>query len=346
MTVQHIHKAYVLMALSLDLAPVEKILENSRFSLLDGSWQAALMQEAISVTDAIVFVENIEKYAEKPEYAAIYGAHLGAASHGPVGYATLSAPTIGEALSTFLTWFHIRCDVYKARVSVIENYVEIAIKDTSNSQIFKTFFFEALSRALEVIVTFLTGHVPENRSLIYFESNAVDKQLLLEQQFDAKLVFSASQNKILIPLSVWHSPSPLHDPVSYDFNISQCEKLQQTQNASHAIDVKVKQLIHQHINDVINQSKEPSPISQVLVSEQLNMHERTLIRHLKRRNTSFKGLLEEERKRVASNLLKQAQYTVYDIANLLGYRESANFCRAFKHWYQCTPTEFRRKQQP
>ena len=343
MTEKRIHKAYLLMALSLDLAPLEKIFENSRFLTSDHSWQDVIKQDTLLISDAIKLVENIEKHAKTPDYAAIFGAHLGAASHGPVGYATLSAATVGDALRTFLQWFYLRCDAYKARITSIETFVEVTIEDTSNNDVFKAFFFEAMARALEVIIIFLVGQAPENSMLIYFESQAANKQQLLEQHFHAKLVFGSSQNKLLIPKQVWYKKSPLHDQTSYEFNIEQCKKLQATLNDKTSMESLVKQVIKQHINDIINKNKEGSPISQVHASKLLNIHERTLIRRLKQCDTSFKQLLEIERKEFSRTLLSLPKYTVYDVANILGYAESANFCRAFKRWYHCTPTEFRRR---
>ncbi len=77
-------------------------------------------------------------------------------------------------------------------------------------------------------------------------------------------------------------------------------------------------------------------------SEELHLSERTLIRKLKQLDQSFRSILESERKQYADKLLRDGKYTVFDIADILGYTESASFCRAFKAWFGQSPSAYRR----
>ncbi|MEM1081903.1 MAG: helix-turn-helix transcriptional regulator, partial [Pseudomonadota bacterium] len=81
------------------------------------------------------------------------------------------------------------------------------------------------------------------------------------------------------------------------------------------------------------------------VSRRLHRSERTLIRKLANRRTTYKQIVADERLRYASKLLRDAHYTVAEIADILGYREPANFCRAFKQWVGTSPTQFRRNRR-
>ena len=84
------------------------------------------------------------------------------------------------------------------------------------------------------------------------------------------------------------------------------------------------------------------PPSLAELCEVLHLTERTLIRTLKKLDTAYKKILEEERQKFAVQLLADAKYTVFNVADILGYRESANFCRAFKVWFKQSPTAYRR----
>lgn len=333
-----LNKAYFFIALNLDLAPSEKLLEHTRLAGIDTS-----DLDNIDLNDAIQVVRNLKKYSYTTNYAAIFGAHLGAASHGPVGYATLSAPTVGKALSTFAEWFHIRSDVYRAKVIETDDYFQIEITDTSGDSVFKEFFFEAFMRAFEVLIAYLMGHAHKHKTQLCFLTKAEDRQALMKEEYDSMLTFGADKNVLKIPKDIWYFVSPLYDKDSYDFNVRKCQQIMEQKDLAGRIDLKIRHLIRKHFEQSeIDRTIKAAP-TQPHLCDVVFMSERTLIRHLKALNTSFKSILEEERRLSADKLLEQARYTICDISEILGYTESANFCRAFKRWHGLSPSEYRRQ---
>jgi len=77
------------------------------------------------------------------------------------------------------------------------------------------------------------------------------------------------------------------------------------------------------------------------IAESLNMTSRTLQRKLKESNTSYKELLDDMRKNLAKHYLENKNIGVSEVAYLLGYSEPSVFHRAFKRWFNLTPTELR-----
>jgi AraC-like DNA-binding protein len=71
------------------------------------------------------------------------------------------------------------------------------------------------------------------------------------------------------------------------------------------------------------------------------MSERTLHRRLSERGMTFKSLVDETRRHVAENLLRDSRYTATEVAFLTGFSEQSAFNRAFKRWTGQTPTGFR-----
>lgn len=332
------NKAYFLIAFNLNLAPTDKLFENTQIDFED-----LQKQDYINIEDSIQFTHNLHKYSYTPNFAAIFGAHLGAASHGSVGYATLSAPTVGKALSTFAEWFHIRSEVYSAKVIETDDFFEILVYDTTGDAIFKEFFFEAFMRAFEVIISYLIGHAPDPKTQLCFETEANNRRQLMEMEYDSLLEFAQAQNKLKVPKDVWFSSSPLYDRDSYELNIRKCQEIFEQRNIDGRIDLKVRLLIRKHFEQSDGEKiVSPAPTLQQLC-ETIFMSERTIIRRLKALNTSYKQILEEERQAYSHKLLQQARYTVYEIAEILGYRESANFCRAFRRWHGMSPSEYRRQ---
>lgn len=76
------------------------------------------------------------------------------------------------------------------------------------------------------------------------------------------------------------------------------------------------------------------------VALDLGMSDRTLRRHLEKTGMSYSMLLEERRKQLAKQLLREG-VTVEEIADRLGYRDPANFRQAFKRWTGQVPSFYR-----
>ena len=77
------------------------------------------------------------------------------------------------------------------------------------------------------------------------------------------------------------------------------------------------------------------------IAEALHVSPRRLQRQLKEEGTSFKELLEDTRMTMAVQYLHESHHSISEISYLLGFSESAHFCRAFKRWTGKTPGVFR-----
>ncbi len=75
----------------------------------------------------------------------------------------------------------------------------------------------------------------------------------------------------------------------------------------------------------------------------LRVSTRTLQRRLREEGTSFGALLEDIRKGLAVQLLRDRNLAVYEVAFLLGYTEPSTFHRAFRRWKDLSPQEYRQK---
>jgi AraC-like DNA-binding protein len=82
----------------------------------------------------------------------------------------------------------------------------------------------------------------------------------------------------------------------------------------------------------------PSPAA---VAKALHVTQRTFRRRLQEQGTSFLALREEARRRDACRLLARPELSIKEIGALLGYREPANFTRAFRAWMGVPPSAWR-----
>jgi AraC-like DNA-binding protein len=78
------------------------------------------------------------------------------------------------------------------------------------------------------------------------------------------------------------------------------------------------------------------------LSKSLGVSKRSLQRRLEAQKTSLKKILVDVRKQLADEYLSIPQSTHEDIAMKLGYSSLSAFNRAFKQWYDMTPSEYKK----
>lgn len=338
---QHIpqtNAAYVLIIAGLEFTSMDKALHGTSLTT-----EILSNVEMIDLSEAVKVVKNIGRHSHTPNWPAIFGNHLGVATHGSVGYSAVSAPTVGKALATFVEWFPIRAECYRSQIRELEDAFEIVIFDTSGDSFYKTFFFESFMRALEVLMGLLLGQLKPQLTQLHLESHAAERQELMRAGYCSTLHFGAPQNKLIVPKSIWFQPSPLSDVESHELNLKKCKQISDQRQQKGRVDISVKHILANHLeNRIFTQDAGRHHPSLKQVSNDLHLSERTLVRKLNKLGTSFQELLEHQRKYYADKLLRQARYTVTDVSLILGYSESASFCRAFKQWFGISPTAYRR----
>ena len=81
------------------------------------------------------------------------------------------------------------------------------------------------------------------------------------------------------------------------------------------------------------------------IAPRLRMSSRTLRRHLDEEGTSFREILNDVRRELASRYLLEGRLAIGEIAFLLGFSEPSAFHRAFKQWTGHAPHAYRALQE-
>lgn len=328
--------AYLQIAINLDLMPVEHLLAGTGLTV------ESLSHLATVDTDVVVqVVNNLHNSNVREDWRTLFGGHIGMTSHGPVGFASLTAPTIGEAITTFVQWEKVQSQTYEGCIEQTAEGYEVWLDDTTGDEVFAEFLFEAFVKAMSVLLSQLTGNIDEGIEIFFKTSQRQD---ILNLTLAGKAHFAQPKNKLKISNTLWHLASPLANPELHELNLNKCRQMLAQTVATEAVDQRVIDIIKQHFDDIVLLGMPPSsPPTQSQICNMLHLTERTLIRKLKARQTSYKQIVENQRRQRAQLLLKEASLTVNQIAELLGYRDTANFCRAFKNWFGLSPQHFRRE---
>ena len=75
------------------------------------------------------------------------------------------------------------------------------------------------------------------------------------------------------------------------------------------------------------------------VAQELGMSSRTLTRRLAEAGVTYKGLLDEVRRKLALQYLRDKRISFKQVAYLLGYSEVSAFYHAFRRWVGSSPLQ-------
>jgi AraC-like DNA-binding protein len=77
------------------------------------------------------------------------------------------------------------------------------------------------------------------------------------------------------------------------------------------------------------------------IARAMCLSERTLQRRLQEEATSFNELVDDTRRELADQYLRDSQLTLAQVAYLLGFADQSTFFRACKRWFGTSPGEYR-----
>ncbi|EKN4146633.1 helix-turn-helix transcriptional regulator [Yersinia enterocolitica] len=148
--------------------------------------------------------------------------------------------------------------------------------------------------------------------------------------------FNAKQHYISFPLKLWNAQNNRYNSILNSYFEEQYRLL-------YSVNIKENDdLIHRiywHMSSTSSDLEKTSNID--IIASKLNMSRSTLYRHLAERNLTFKNLVDELRKNNALKYIKETNMSLGEISDQLGYANLSAFNRAFKRWYNTTPSSLR-----
>ena len=161
------------------------------------------------------------------------------------------------------------------------------------------------------------------------EPQAISKYI---QVFGKKLVFSSHRSGFLFNREQLDSPVIFSD-----------ESMQRVHDdyASSKQTHPRKALLSPQIRRIIQQSLHAGEPTLALVSEKLNISDRTLQRRLKAEDISFHGIVDDVRRELLELYLRDLSISLKEITHQLGFADQSSFTRAVHRWYGQSPKALR-----
>lgn len=299
----------------------------------------------ITVTQQLRVFANAMRLAAargRNDWAVAFGRKLAISSHGPLGFAALSAPTLGEGLDVLGSFARIRAP-YLGFSAVREGTQHRLVVDTGlhplgdlEQALLEIVFQVARSYADAVLGTRVT------QAMLLLRRPAGRDARAYRDRMGLPCEFGAPVNAFAIPASLYALPCPMHDESTYRAALVKCREALDGLLAEDDVKTRAVNWLAARFDRMASGEVDPQTPQLEELAISLELSPRTLTRRLAAQGTGFRVLRDAEQHDAACRLLADARYTVAEVGVRLGYGDAANFGRAFRRWAGVAPGHFRR----
>lgn len=256
---------------------------------------------------------------------------IGPRHFGVVGYAALACATLGEALQRLERYHALVYDANPAQLHV-EGPKMVLEWGTSLGRPGQLVDETGLG-ALVQLARGLTG-APLPVDAVEFVNPAPDDPQPYQAFFGGQVRFGQPCTRLILPLTYLQLPLRQADPALLALLDAQAEGFLRQRRDGGLID-RCQQALIPLLRD-------GNPSLDAL-ARSLHRSARTLQRHLETQGVSFRQLLDDTRRQLASGYLRDARLPLGEVAALLGYSQQSAFSRAFRQWHGEGPLAWRRR---
>lgn len=293
-------------------------------SLLDDPYAVIPLQRFIA------FFEDAAEALDDPFFGAKLGSAFKPADIGPLGMLVSLSPTIRVAFDRISKF------VNSLQNSTSSNFVEdgdtfewtYRIADQSIWPRRQDAEYSLAASCQLVRSNFSSAWRPDE---VHFEHDAPAEPDILRRIFRAPVLFRQSSNRMIMRTEditrVYRSDN------------KELAAILERHIADLINETEVGQSLTSKVTALIEHYVGRRPVTVGFLAEELGINARTLQRQLEREGTSVRSLTEAHRRELAEHLLSSGKKpSIAEVAQTLGYADSAVFGRAFKTWTGKAPS--------
>ncbi|MEV6095263.1 AraC family transcriptional regulator [Nocardia sp. NPDC051981] len=300
--------------------------------------QLANPDEQIDAHTELAVIRNlVRELGARPDLGLEVGRRYRITTFGIFGFACVSSPTLGEAISLALRYLELSFTFCIPAARWRPGEFMARIHDERVPADVRRFLVERDVTAMFQMLSDLMGHRVELLRADFDFEPPPDLRLYAEI-YGLTPNFEAEHNVFTMDPAILERPLPQANEHTWAMCLAQCTELVSRRRARTGIAAEVRELLVPRGG--LDGFAVPPGIDSV--ARDLNMSTRTLRRHLDAAGTSYRQLLDEVRRALAEEMLTATPLSVSDVAIRLGYAEASTFIHAFKRWTGTTPSAYRR----
>jgi len=276
----------------------------------------------------------VELFEDRPTLGLEVGTRYHFTTFGPLGMALISSASIREALDFALTYFSLTFAFTRFIVSDTKDGTLIELTDEDIPSSVRQFIIQRDAAAL---ITVQRDLVQDNfcQYLAFSFQPQHDVQPYIDL-FGILPEFGAGRNFVLLDAHKVDQKLQMANDLVLHTAEEQCRQILDKRQSQK----KFTALVQQQLMNIRGEMP-----SMEVVANRLHLNARTLRRYLAQEEMTFIQIREEVRQVLAEQYLTVPKASVEQIAEWLGYAETASFIHAYKRWHGKTPHAMRLNNQ-
>lgn len=252
---------------------------------------------------------------------------------GIAGLAAQCAPTAGESITTLIRFALLTSRNSRGTPWTVNGGREAHFYSIKPYNVFNFFVVDSVLAAWAQFLRIITGHdrVIE-RVAIEYPSQGQEE--VFEQWFGCPVRFGAEGNSLRLAPGVTETASLQAQAAMYEKLSGECQRELSRIRAGWSTGDRVKDLLPPML-----QGDTPTLAA---AAEKLGVAPWTLQRQLADEQTGFRELLDETRRDLALEYIRETRTSLSEIAWLLGFANPAAFHKAWRRWFETSPGEHRK----
>ncbi|MBJ8340708.1 AraC family transcriptional regulator [Antrihabitans sp. YC3-6] len=282
--------------------------------------------------ELVVVANVVSAIGDEPGLGIAAGIRYHVTTHGIWGYALMSSPTLRHAIDLGLRYLELTfsyCDIVAHEE---DGLLTLVVDPMPAPQALRRFIAERDIGIIDALQRELVGTPRPLRAVqLPYAEPSPQIRTELRRLLGVAPEFDADRYAVCFDLSRVNDPLPLAEPLTAAMAEEQCRELLE-RSVPTGLSGQVRSLL------LGNPAR---PLTSEQVSAALFMTPRTLRRRLLEEGATYRSLLENVRRQVAEELLGETALSVAEIAQRLGYSETASFTHAFRRWTGSSPRSHR-----
>lgn len=253
---------------------------------------------------------------------------------GIAGLAGQSAASAGEALSTLIRYSLLTSQNSRGAPATRPTERQALFYSIRPYNAFNFFVVDSVLAAWTQFVRNVTGRY-EVLERVTIEYLSIGQDDLFESWFRCPVQFGANENGITLKPEIWTQPALEAQPAMHEKLVTLCEQELQQIRRGWTTGDRVRHLLTPLFRG-------ESPGLETIASK-LGVAPWTLQRQLTAEGTGFRELVDETRKQLARDYIRETDTSLAEIAWLLGFANPAAFHKAYRRWFEVSPGEHRNR---
>lgn len=290
-------------------------------------------QARITPQQKVAIFRNTRRLSAVPDVGLRAGSRQRLSDFGVYGYALVSSPTFGDAVELGVRHVRLAGPVLEKRfrvegaTAVFEGHDVMDLGDVL--PIATEFWFASILKLTSCV---LEDQGPPPSRLMLLPYRRPGHAAAYERLFGCPVRFEQPVLEWHFDASMLPMPCPNANPITADLCKGFCERMFENLPDETALS--------RHIRTACLNGHGSFPNAEEMASR-LGLSVRTLHRRLAEQGQGYQALVDEVRRSLAIEFLRDTSMPIEQIASRVGFSDASNFRKAFRKWTGHAPTHFR-----